>query len=228
LYIEAHRYQLALSNIPDEYVDKTIETLPDSWELVFPRALPNGDDVDLRGYAKIIAERRPRNGLFLTSPTTGSGKTATATALAQSFIVARSKFYVNHGAEAYLATFGVKYDILVQFVNTVDLLDAIKAGFSDEAMQAKVSRLIDRIERAELVIFDDIGVEKPTPFVEERFYALLNGLWTRRTHQTLIATSNKTLDQIELTVGPRIRSRLDGLTVTLNFEGGDHRRKNYG
>jgi DNA replication protein DnaC len=95
-------------------------------------------------------------------------------------------------------------------------------------MQAKVSRLIDRIERAELVIFDDIGVEKPTPFVEERFYALLNGIWTRRTHQTLIATSNKTLDQIELTVGPRIRSRLDGLTVTLNFEGGDHRRKNYG
>jgi hypothetical protein len=36
------------------------------------------------------------------------------------------------------------------------------------------------------------------------------------------------LDGIEITLGARIRSRIDGLTITLKFTGGDRRRKRYG
>lgn len=216
-------YQTKLSGIPDEYVGKTIETLPPTWEFVFPKAMWDNEkkamvDLDIRNVAKVFEKRKPNNGLFLSSEMSGNGKTSTACALAQSWIVARC-------LRAY--RLGEPIGQLVTFVNTVELLDTIKAGFNDETMRAKADAMIRRIEKSEMVVLDDVGSERPSEFVAERFYSIIDGIWRRKSTQTLVATSNKTLDAIEITLGPRVRSRIDGLTITLRFQGGDRRRKSY-
>jgi DNA replication protein DnaC len=192
-----------------------METLPSDRETTFS---VSGQTFDLREYAKIAAERRPRNGLYLASSTTGNGKTEAASAIAMSFIVARAKKAINAGRDA---------GQLVQFVNTVELFDTLRQAMNDDGAQSKATRLVERIENASLVVLDDISAERPSTWVEERFYSIINGIWARRTRQTLIATSNRSLQALEATLGPRIRSRIDGLTVVCNFDGSDKRRKTY-
>lgn len=200
------RYQRGLATIPSEYADVVVDRLPTAAE--------HSDTI--RHFASVVAERKPKNGLFLTSATTGNGKTMSACAVANSFLVARARGAIRTGE---------RIGQLVQFVNTVELLDMLRLAMNDESAAARAQRLIDRIAQAEMVVMDDIGAEKPTEWVAERFYSIINGIWMRRTKQTLIATSNKTLQALEMTLGARVRSRIEGLTITLEFVGSDKRRK---
>lgn len=200
------RYQLDLSGLPDEYRDLTIERVPDTIEHV----------ESLRFFASVIAERHPKNGLFLHGAGTGNGKTYAACAIAQSFIVARTRRAVVSGKPA---------GHLVQFVNAVELLDALRRGFDDDAAARSAARVVERIEKAQLVVIDDLGAQKPSEWVVERFYSIINGVWTRKSKQTLIVTSNMSLQALEMTLGARTRSRIEGLTLAMNFAGVDYRRK---
>jgi DNA replication protein DnaC len=211
------RYQLALSAIPDEYRTYTMETLPSDRETRFTFD-PTKPALDLREYARIAGERKTKNGVYLTSPTTGNGKSELACAIAMSFIVARTRKALREGVDV---------GQLVQFVNTTELLDLLRAAMNDDGAQAKATALIGRIERAPLVCLDDLGSERPSEWVAERFYSIINGIWARRAKQTLIATSNKSLQAIEATLGPRVRSRIDGLTIVCELRGDDRRRKTY-
>lgn len=207
------RYQIALSGIPDEYTQYTVESLSS-----------DSENIDtLRSFAAVAAERKPKNGLFLTSATTGTGKTTAACAVAMSFILARTRRALARGESV---------GQLVQFVGTTELLDLLRLAMNDDAAQGEANRLIDRIGKAQLVILDDFGAERVSEWVGERFYAIINAIWSNRTKQTLIATSNATLDQIELRygdtgAGKRIRSRVDGLCIVLPFKGDDRRRNRY-
>lgn len=206
LYIDL-RYQLDLSGIPLEYRDRRIE---DS-------RFDGREHIEsLRHFAAVAAERKPNNGLYLWSATTGNGKTEAACAIAQSYLVARAKVAVNAGTSI---------GQLVQFVNTTDLLDLLRQAMDDELADYRAKRLIERIRRSEIVVLDDLGAEKSSEWVAERFYTIINGLWTNRSKQTLIVTSNKSLQAIEASLGSRVRTRIDGLTVGLEFKGRDWRRK---
>jgi DNA replication protein DnaC len=202
-------YQLDLSAIPAEYRGVVVERLPQPFEHIDK----------LRHFAAVAGERKPNNGLFLVSPTTGTGKTLAACAVAQSYIVARTRAAMRSG--------GAGLDQLAYFVNTVELLDLLRQAMNDDTAQLRATAAIERIKRADLVILDDVGSNRPTPWVEERFYAIVDGIWRNRTRQTLVVTSNMPLQAIEMSLGARTRSRIEGLTVALNFVGVDHRRKNY-
>lgn len=199
-------YQLRLSGIPHEYIDQTVERLPADREHV---------DV-FRNFISIAKERKPKNGLYLYSAVTGNGKTEAACAIAQSLIVARTKQAIATGQHVHQ---------VVQFVNTTELLDALRRAMDEETEAERVRALQRRIEQAEFVVLDDLGAERPTEWVAERFYSIINGVWTRRTMQTLIVTSNVTLQALEMRLGARVRSRIEGLTVVVEFTGSDKRRK---
>jgi len=205
LYIDL-RYQFALSGIPDEYRGLTVETLPDNREHLN----------SFRHFAQVASTRKPNNGLFLVSAMTGNGKTEAACAIAGSYIVSRTMQAIRDRTSL---------PQLVQFVNVTELLDLIRSGMSDEDANRRSTTILQRIERADVVILDDLGAERPTEYVQERLYALINGIWSNRKRQTLIATSNKSLQAIEITLGPRVRSRVDGLTVAIEYKGKDQRRK---
>jgi DNA replication protein DnaC len=82
----------------------------------------------------------------------GSGKTRIAAAIANAVIAA--------GRPAL-------------FLVVPDLLDHLRAAFAPEA-EAAYDRLFEQVRGAPLVILDDLGVQSPTPWAEEKIYQLIN------------------------------------------------------
>lgn len=75
----------------------------------------------------------------------------------------------------------------------------------------------------ELLVFDDIGIrQKITDNFENELTEIIDG----RDSDTLatIYTSNLPIDKLADTLGDRIASRIDGMTVSVAFKGKDHRK----
>lgn len=106
----------------------------------------------------------------------------------------------------------------VAFLPVVELLDALRPGGPDGAMEDLTS--------VDVLVLDDVGSERPTDWTAERLYALINRRWLeeRRT----IATSNLDPDPLREAVGERIYSRLAGGAVAHRLSGADRRRARRG
>lgn len=151
------------------------------------------------------------HGLYLWSPEKGNGKTTMATrilleyfnAIAMDFDMTRSRgLYIN------LTTF----------------IEEMKDGFGDADKNAETLLLKDRIRRADIVVWDDIGVETPTPFVKQFLYASINYRYSN--NLTQIFTSNCSLDDLVLRLGDdRIVDRLYEHCRPIRFHGGSRREK---
>lgn len=197
------RYQMDLSGIPKRYQKWAAETLPeDTYALKL-----------LRHYAATDADRANGNGLFLWGGT-GTGKTTVACALGNSYIINRTRLALQRGE---------LLGQLVAYANVPELLELIKRGFDDEEAAVESRGMMHSLRTANRVILDDIGAEKPTDWVRERLLTIIN----ERHDNELVThfTSNLTLDQVEITLGKRIRSRIEGMTVQVEVRGADRRRK---
>ena len=88
------------------------------------------------------------------------------------------------------------------FRTTPKLFDELRAGFDDGSFAA----LLRRCQNVTLLILDDLGAEKPTDWVLERLYAIVNH---RYEHEMPIwATTNLTVPQLTAAIGERVWSRL--------------------
>lgn len=90
----------------------------------------------------------------------------------------------------------------VVFTTTPSLFDRFKAGFDDGSYE----RELRRCQNATLLILDDLGAEKPTPWVLERFYAIVNARY--EAEKPTWISSNLTPDGITAAVGERVWYRL--------------------
>lgn len=81
---------------------------------------------------------------------------------------------------------------------------------------------VGQLQRLPLVLLDDLGVERPTDWVQER----LNRVFSARHSAGLptIVTSNLSPGQIERALGSRVASRLAEDTVAIHMAGPDRRR----
>lgn len=75
---------------------------------------------------------------------------------------------------------------------------------------------------AELLLIDDLGAAKPSEFVEEVTYRLINGRY--EACRATIFTSNLSVDALKNTLGDRIASRLAEMCTRCVLAGGDRRR----
>ena len=85
----------------------------------------------------------------------------------------------------------------VAFVNVPDFLDALRPGREEDAVE-----LLRRVREVPVLILDDLGAQKSTPWAEEKLYQLLNHRHLARLHT--VVTTNQGLGEME----PRIASRL--------------------
>ena len=115
-------------------------------------------------------------GWFVLMGGTGCGKTHLAAAIANARLAAGDR---------------------VAFVNVPDLLDALRPGREGDAVT-----LLTTIREVPLLILDDLGAQKSTPWAEEKLYQLLNHRHLARLHT--VVTTNQGLGEME----PRIASRL--------------------
>ena len=115
-------------------------------------------------------------GWFVLMGGAGCGKTHLAAAIANARLAAGDR---------------------VAFVNVPDLLDALRPGREGDAVT-----LLTTIREVPVLILDDLGAQKSTPWAEEKLYQLLNHRHLARLHT--VVTTNQKLGEME----PRIASRL--------------------
>ncbi len=87
------------------------------------------------------------------------------------------------------------------FITTPDLLDHLRSTYGADS-ETGYDEMFDRLRNAPLLILDDLGVENPSAWAQEKLFQLLNH---RYSHMLpTVITTNADLDMLD----PRIRSRL--------------------
>ena len=99
----------------------------------------------------------------------------------------------------------------VFFATVADLLDYLRSTFAPDSPIAH-DDLLDRIRTADVLVLDDMGAERSTPFAEDKLFQIVGYRYEERL-PTIITTSHR-IEDIAAT-RPRIASRLqDPLVVT--------------
>ena len=191
------------SNIPKIY------QYPEDLKLIVPEG-----EKDLYNAYKAVEQYRQdilKNvekgvGLYIYGKMPGTGKTTWACKIMAYYF---RKIVFNTGIE---------YEGI--FINVPEFLNEIKDSFNDPTPEFK--RLYDKVENSKLAIFDDIGAEKPTEWVAEKLYTIIN----HRVNEglTTIYTSNIDLDTLADRLGSRTVSRIIGNSYVIEFKGKDKRR----
>jgi DNA replication protein DnaC len=123
-------------------------------------------------------------------------------------------------------------DCEVIYIDWNDLAREMKSG-EDAASRdfANISQLIQRLARVELLLFDELGASRPSPWVEDNIYYLINRRYNDN-RVTVFASnffdskigSEETLSE---RIGIRIRSRLFEMASSVEIKGADYRHKYY-
>jgi DNA replication protein DnaC len=95
----------------------------------------------------------------------------------------------------------LEYEDAVLFITTPDLLDHLRNTYGPSS-EVGYDEMFDRLKNAPLIILDDLGVENPSGWAQEKLFQLLNFRHSRRL--PTIITTNVDLESLD----PRIRSRL--------------------
>lgn len=140
-----------------------------------------------------------RKGLYIYGPV-GTGKTHIA-------------FAIKKGWDSHAR---YKSD----FWNTSELLQEIKDDY-DRGQYDKTHVYTKMMEFEGLIFLDDIGCEKISEWVLERFYLIIN----RRYNDMLpiIFTSNLSIEDLAAKVGDRIASRIVEMCDIIKLDGEDKR-----
>lgn len=119
---------------------------------------------------------------------------------------------------AAVANARLEYGDAVLFVTSPDLLDHLRGSFAANA-ESGYDEMFDRLRNAPILILDDLGVENPSGWAQEKLFQLLNYRYSRRL--PTVITTNSDLDLLD----PRIRSRLldDSLIRRVRISAPDYR-----
>lgn len=142
------------------------------------------------GFDQIKADTGGR-GLYLTSRTKGSGKTMLGCIIANELI--------DRGTRA-------------RFIGMAQMLADIKASYDAESGESE-AQIIGVAMGAPVLILDDVGVERPTPWVSETLYRLLDARLAEA--RPTIFTSNVPID--ELKYDERITDRIRRMAFVLDL-----------
>lgn len=111
------------------------------------------------------------------------------------------------------------------FVNVVELLEAARPRDLDRPAPADQAPRLERVQAGSLVLLDDLGAEKPSEWVTERLYALVDARW--RTAKATIVTTNVDGAELEARLGARTMSRLLSRAEVVPVTGPDLRRQGW-
>lgn len=148
-------------------------------------------------YSKSFSEREDR-GLILRG-VTGAGKTHLAIAILRAVI--------DRGFS------GLYY-------NVNDLLSELRSSYSANTDLTE-GNLLEDVNKADLLVFDDLGAESPTDWVCDRLYLIINRRY--EVARPTIITTNCSDGELRDRLGNRIASRLYEMCMPI----GDFPREDY-
>jgi DNA replication protein DnaC len=149
--------------------------------------------------------------LYLWSESPGNGKTTTATALLNEWIIANYLGSLKLGRQA-LQTPGVMLD-----VNAFQTDYNLATMTNDEAEMVKIKATIQRTQTAPFAILDDIGVRSAS----EAFRSYVHAIVNYRTTNGLptVFTSNLPIEEMAVVFDGRLYDRMRDQCAILYFEG---------
>ena len=117
----------------------------------------------------------------------------------------------------------------VIFSDVPSLLDTLKGTFNKDS-DATIDELMDELQRADMLVLDDIGTEYPTEWAAERLYMVINSRYNAG--KPVIVTSNyapkKLMERFKSNVtGARIVSRLCQMCAVAEIFETDFRMKDF-
>lgn len=206
------------SNIPFDYIDTTLEN-----------SVAKGQQAQtyltLEKYCKtferiIKPDGKQIKSLYLYSNEVGTGKTTTACAVANEFMMyewKRSLLSQTSMDSPPSYFFDVnEFQLLYNEANRQGMPDYIR-----EEANGKYKDMRDLARTAPLVIFDDIGVRSPTEAFLGDLHAVMNYRVTNRMIQ--IYTSNIKITELDTILGKRLADRIRQQTIDVPFGGTSNR-----
>lgn len=200
---ERMKSKLAFAAIPKEFKGQTVDNFrTDCYSTAQGRELAEMAKTIAKRYVEIFDEIQKENakGLYFHSSVKGSGKTRLAVSIANDLVSTKG--------------------IPAKFSTTIQILDQIKKTWGerargrDEINQVMTEEsLIRDFVSVPVLIVDDIGVEQPKDWINERFYNILNGRMVEK--RITIFTSNYRIEELQL--DDRIVSRIDKMVLPIEF-----------
>lgn len=192
---------IALRNagIPERYIDHRLET--------FER-IP-GTEKAIEAARAVVRDAldpdRPSRGMVMVGKA-GSGKTHLAVGILRA--IAESKRDTDETFSLFRS----------KFVVVPELLDTLRERIGDPHVRDPLPALME----APLVVLDDLGREKPTEWVTDRLYVLVN----RRYNAKLptVVTTNYALSELAQRGYDAMMSRLRDDAAVITLTASDHRR----
>lgn len=93
----------------------------------------------------------------------------------------------THLAVGVLRALVERYRMRGRFVEFTALIHHIQSTFDPDSEESK-RQILDPLTGAELLVLDELGTQKPTPWVQEILYLIINSRYTRR-RPTLFTTN---------------------------------------
>ena len=114
------------------------------------------------------------------------------------------------------------------FSNFQDLIQEIQASFDSDQVQSK-SEILRPLLEADLLVLDELGSQKPTTFVQDILYYVINTRYNEE-RATIFTTNyvdepaDAKEENLSQRIGNRLRSRLYEMAPMVKMSGRDHRR----
>ena len=160
---------------------------------------PPGRSSTLNSARIVATSSLSSQGIFLTGPN-GTGKT--------------------HLAVSILRETLLRYTDSCRFIKIPPLLFEVKQAFKSNFYDSE-DLLIKRFLNYDLLVLDEIGVEKATPWALQTLYLIIDG---RSSHlKKTVFTSNLTLQDIEDNLDARFASRIVEMCKIVKVDGEDYR-----
>lgn len=99
------------------------------------------------------------------------------------------------------------------FTNFQELIQEIQASFDNDAVPSK-SEILRPVIDADLLVLDELGSQKPTTFVQDILYYVINSRYNEE--RPTIFTTNYTEDLTDR-ISERLRSRLYEMTIEVKL-----------
>ncbi len=123
----------------------------------------------------------------------------------------------THLAAAVLIELIERYKVRGRFVDFTALLHQIQSTFDPASRESK-HQILDPVIDAEVLVLDELGARKPTDWVQDTLYLIMNTRYTRRL--PTLFTTNYRLDEggIDTEDPQSLASRLSPLLVSRLWE----------
>ncbi len=193
--------RLKFANIPTEFNGLTINSFEvNCYQEDFNRQIAKKAKQMVANYIHGFDEfAQTGKGLYFYSEKRGSGKTRLAVSL--------GNVLLN------------KIRRQVKFITSIDLLKEIKNTYNEESEYTE-SQILETITNVDVLIIDDIGVEKKSPWVNEILFGIFDNRMKYR--KITIFTSNCEIENLEH--DERLKSRILKMCIPVKMPEEDVRK----